>query len=226
MSRDLASTTSGPSKTARRQARTLVNKADALLAGILPSASWEAGSRQRAAFLKSEDFERFLGLYLRAMDLDQLEPAYPWNLGSTLNRLGRADLALAFVGRAVKIGEELRDVDWAGPDGYLLWAETAINAGQDEVALVAIAKAVQQAPDDDETGDAAVRLLKALGDSRRARHHGQGREVDAWIPVVRVSGTRAQRGTKSTEDRMAQLVARAFPTAKRRRGTKRTPEPA
>ena len=196
MSRGPASTTEGPSKTARKRARALVNQADRLLGDVLDPTGWQPDSRRVAAFLSSEDFERFLGLYLRAMDLDGLEPAYPWNLGSALNRLGRPDLALGFVGRAVKTGEASGDDEWAGPDCYLLWAQTAINAGQDDVAFVAIAKAVAQAHDDEETADAAVALLRALGSQS--------------------SGT-ALRRTKSTEDLMARLIERAFPTARQAR---------
>lgn len=188
MSRGPANTTEVPSKTARNKARALVNQADRLLAGALDPTSWQADRRRLAAFLNSEDFERFLGLYLRAMDLDGLEPAYPWNLGSALNRLGRPDLALAFVGRAVKTGEAIGDDEWAGPDGYLLWAETAINAGQDELAFVAIAKAVAQAPDDDETGDAAVGLLKALADARKKRGPARAEDVPVWVPVLLRAG--------------------------------------
>ena len=232
MSRGPASTTEAPSKTARRRARALVNKADELLAGILEPTSWQPDSRRRAAFINSEDFDRILGLYIRAMDLDALEPAYPWNLGSALNRLGRPDLALAFIGRAVKTAEKVGDDDWADADGYLLWAETAINAGQDEIAFVVIMKAVEQAPEDEETHEAAVRLLKALADVRNKRRRSRrGADVPVWVPVLPGSTPRSAGAdaphSKGTEELMADLLERAFPTATPgRKRTKRTPEPA
>jgi tetratricopeptide (TPR) repeat protein len=210
-----------PSKTARNRARALVNQADGLLAGVLDPTSWQGDRRRVAAFLSSADFERFLGLYLRAMDLDPREPAYPWNLGSALSRTGRPDLALAFVGRAIKTGEEIGDEEWAGPDAYLFWADTAIKAGQDDLAWVAIARAVSQAPDDDETGDAAVALLKALADARKQRGAAEADRVPVWIPVLPAGRSRssgaASHGTRSTEELMAGLIERAFPATARAR---------
>jgi tetratricopeptide (TPR) repeat protein len=187
---------------------------------VLEPTAWQPDSRRLAGFLNSENFERFLGLYMRAMDLDGSEPAYPWNLGSALNRLGRPDLALAFVGRAVKTGEAAGDDDWAGPDGYLFWAETAINAGQDDLAFVAIAKAAAQAPDDDETGEAAVRLLQALADARKKRGAARGNDLPVWVQVTPASGSR------SSEELMARLIERAFPTAApARKNPRRVQEP-
>lgn len=218
-----------PSKTARKQARALVNQADKLVADVLEPTNWQPNVGAREAFRASEDFERFLGLYLRAMELDGLEPAYPWNLGSALNRLGRSDLALGFVGRAIKIGEALGDEEWAGPDGYLLLAETAINGGQDDLAFVAIAKAVAQAPDDDETADAAVALLSALAGARRERGAGSPGDLPVWIPVMpqheaRSSRAASQRVTR-TENLMRDLIERAFAAEQDGQGSERFREP-
>ena len=226
MSRGPENRTEGPSKTARKKARALVNEADRILTGVLDPTSWQPDSRAIAAFLESPDFERLLGLYLRAMDLDAGEPAYPWNLGSALNRLGRPDLALGLIGRAVKTGEEIGDDEWAGPDGYLLWAETAINAAQDDLAVVAIARAVAQAPDDEETAAAAVTLLRALANARASRGVPCADDLPVWVLVMPEPNVRSSGAGARTADLMAGLIERAFPAAAEGRMSPRgAPEP-
>lgn len=229
MSRGPGNTTDTPSKTARKKARALVNQADKLLADILAPTAWQPDSRRRSAFLSSDDFERFLGLYLRAMDLDEFEPAYPWNLGSALNRLGRPDLALGFVSRAIKVGEVLGDPEWAGPDGHLLLAETALNAGHDDLAFVEIAKAVAQAPDDEETGDAAVSLLRALAEARKGRGATRPTDVPVWMPLQPGGESRSSHAASASEQRtkdlLASLIERAFPNQHGQKRSRRAPEP-
>lgn len=48
--------------------------------------------------------ERTLALYLQAIRLDPHEPAYPWNLASTLSRLGLNQIAFALIAQAIKVG--------------------------------------------------------------------------------------------------------------------------
>jgi hypothetical protein len=48
------------------------------------------------------------------MRLDAAEPAYPWNLGSAMNRLGVNNLALEFLTRAIHLGEQRGESGW-GP---------------------------------------------------------------------------------------------------------------
>jgi tetratricopeptide (TPR) repeat protein len=175
---------------------------------VLPTTRWHADPDSVSEFVGSSDFDRFLGLYLRAMDEDPDEPAYPWNLAAALKRLGRPELALGFIGRAVRVGERLGDRDWAGPDEYLVWAETAIDAGQDEFALVAIAKALEQAPDDQETVEAAMRLLTALTENGRPLAHTPGirqaRVAGGAKSSVRGHGSRTD--TRAMVDRLLDLA--------------------
>ncbi len=72
---------------------------------------------------------------------DPDEVAYPWNLASTLNRLGLNDLALGFIARAIHLAERMRDEEWSGPDVYVAMAEIAVDAGETDVALTALARA-------------------------------------------------------------------------------------
>jgi tetratricopeptide (TPR) repeat protein len=219
-----ASTTDQPSKTARAKALRLVNQADELVADVLPPERWEADPREQKTFLSGDAFERFLGLYLQAMELDALEPAYPWNLASTLRRLGRSDLALGFIGRAVRTSEYLGDEDWANPDAYFVWAETAIHAGQDELAFVAIAKATERAGNDEDARNHAVRLLAALAEARKGRH-GHAEWPDAFLLVLLGSGASWTSEASSEEfaERTMKMLGRALKNANTKRTRTRNP---
>jgi tetratricopeptide (TPR) repeat protein len=199
----------------------LVNQADEMLADVLTPGRWEAEPRALKKFLSSDAFERFLGLYLQAMELDAYEPAYPWNLASALRRLGRADLALGFIGRAVRVAEDLRDEEWANPDAYFVWAETAIHAGQDDLALVAIARATEQAGDDEDAHHHAVRLLTLLAEGRKTR---QGPVGGRDMPVVLAIEGTAPGHAPDTAEEFAERTKKAFDRAIKRASTKRTRE--
>ncbi len=203
MSQDRVSTT----RAARAAARQQVTEAEELLGEGVPPRSSAGHDARVSQFAESEGFEHFLGLYLRAIDLDADEPAYPWNLAAALNRLGRPELALGYIGRAIRVGERLGDDDWSGPDEYLVWAETAINAGQDEVALVAIAKAVEQAPSDQETSDAALRLLRELAE-RRVEHQGDANQT-LWIPILRTHLSGSGKSTANPQETLTGLLEKA-----------------
>jgi len=126
--------------TDRRRAGELVDEAEELLgsimgAGELPAP--EAGDR----FLAEGGFARVLALYGEAMRLDPDEPAYPWNFGAALRRLGMSDLALTFISRAVEVSRRTGDEEWFGPAANMAVAEAALDADQPEVALLALARA-------------------------------------------------------------------------------------
>lgn len=117
-----------------------VNEADELIFAILKPGRWpEARTVER--FLQGDRLERVLSLYGRAIRLDPEESAYPWNLASALNRLGLNDLALGFMARAIHVADRTSDEDWSGPDAYVALAEIAIDAGDHDVALTALARA-------------------------------------------------------------------------------------
>jgi tetratricopeptide (TPR) repeat protein len=211
VSSDLASTRS-PSRAARAKAVRLIDQADRIAAQVLHPDSWEADARARRRFLSGDEFERFLRLYLDAMDLDPVEPAYPWNLASALRRLGRSDLALGFIGRAVKTGEHDGDDDWADADAYLVWAETAIEAGQEEVALAVIARATEKAHGDPDARAHALRLLTYLA----SRPVATGARRTGWSVVVPIGTEDAatpedtsEQIAKRTMDTLTRAVARA-----------------
>jgi len=103
-------------------------------------------ARVARSFRESGDLEAVLSLYARAMAEDPHEPAYPWNLASSLDRLCLSDLALIFLRRAIRVAEETEDDDWAGVDVYLAWADVAIRAREPEMAELAIEKAREVDP--------------------------------------------------------------------------------
>ncbi len=139
--------------------------AEAILGRYLKPGRW-AARRVRSRFVQCGELERVLALYEDAMATDPLEPAYPWNLAVALDRLGLHDLALAYVQRALRVATEVGDEEWADAQAHLAWAEIALNAGQPEIALIAI----DQAASLDST--VAVEAYR-----RRARHSAGPREA-------------------------------------------------
>jgi hypothetical protein len=143
------------------KAEALVGEADELLADALASGQWpDAETVDR--FLSEGKLDRVLALYGQAIRLDSKEPAYPWNLASALNRLGVNDLALGFITRAIHLAEANGETEWSGPDAQLAFAEVAIDAGEYDLALTALAHA---GANDAKNGREAqiVELLKEVG---------------------------------------------------------------
>jgi tetratricopeptide (TPR) repeat protein len=123
----------------------LAERAEEILGRYLAPASWPT-ARVARKFRESGDLEAVLSLYAQAMADDPREPAYPWNLASSLDRLQLSDLALIFLRRAIRVAEETDDHNWAGADAHLAWADVAIRAGEPEMAELAIEKAREADP--------------------------------------------------------------------------------
>jgi tetratricopeptide (TPR) repeat protein len=130
----------GVDPAAATEAERLVGEADELLADALAPGSCP-DEETAARFLSEGKLDRVLALYGQAMRLDPGEPAYPWNLASALNRLGLNDLALGFLTRAIHLAAERGESEWSGPDAQLALAEVAIDAGEYDLALTALAHA-------------------------------------------------------------------------------------
>lgn len=161
------------------KAAALVGDADALLGDAFGPGEWpEAEAVDR--FLSEGKLDRVLALYGQAMRLDASEPAYPWNLGSAMNRLGLNDLALGFLTRAIHLSDQRGESQWSGPDAQLAVAEVAIDAGEYDLALTALAHA--RADDD--------------GNGREARIGGLLKEV------------RSERGDPQPQVSLASLLER------------------
>jgi hypothetical protein len=130
----------GAEPAAAARAEQLVGEADELLIDAFGPGEWpEAQAIER--FFSEGKLDRVLALYGQAMRLDASEPAYPWNLGSAMNRLGLNDLALGFLARAIHLAEQRGESEWSGPDAQLALAEVAIDAGEYDLALTALAHA-------------------------------------------------------------------------------------
>jgi tetratricopeptide (TPR) repeat protein len=144
---------------AAARAEQLVGEADELLAGALAPGHWpDAETTER--FLAEGKLDRVLALYGQAMRLDAGEPAYPWNLASALNRLGVNDLALGFMTRAIHLADERGEADWSGHDAQLALAEVAVDAGEYDFALIALAHARAE----DESSDLGDRVKDLLSE--------------------------------------------------------------
>lgn len=143
------------------RAEQLVGEADDLLVDAFGPGEWpEAQAVER--FFSEGKLDRVLALYGQAMRLDATEPAYPWNLGSAMTRLGLNDLALGFLTRAIHLAGQRGEGEWSGPDAQLALAEVAIDAGEYDLALTALAHA---RADDQQNGREAQigELLKEVG---------------------------------------------------------------
>jgi tetratricopeptide (TPR) repeat protein len=147
------------------RAQQLVGDADELVAGVLAPGAWpEPDAVER--FLGEGTLDRVLSLYGQAMRLDPREPSYPWNLASALNRLGINDLALGFMARAINLAAADGDEEWSGLDAQLALAEVAIDAGDYDLALTALAHA--QAGDPGRKSGAQIKeLLEAVRTEQR-----------------------------------------------------------
>jgi tetratricopeptide (TPR) repeat protein len=146
------------------EAGKLVDDADVLVAEVLSPGRWPQ-QKTVDGFLKGDRLERVLSLYERAMRLDPGEPAYPWNLASTLDRLGLSALALGYMARAIQVAEETGDDEWAGADAHVALAEIALRAGETDRALTALASALDSEPEDPGVRRAASSLLEGISEA-------------------------------------------------------------
>lgn len=155
-----------PTAKSRQAADALVDEADQLVGEFLESGRWpQAKTVQR--FLADGRLERLLSLYGHAMTLDPTEPAYPWNLSSILRRLGQLELAHAFLTRAIHTSHDQGEPEYSGPDAYLALAEIAMDMGDRDQALLAIARAREPGRTRPDTEDYAQRLLREMPSPRR-----------------------------------------------------------
>ncbi len=150
------------------RAEQLVDEASELIVEVLQPGRWPQ-ARTVERFLEGDRLERILSLYARAMLADPDEVAYPWNLASTLNRLGLNDLALGFAARAIHLAERMRDEEWSGPDVYIAMAEIAVDAGETDVALTALARAQEMGTGTGVDSDVA-RLLDEIRETSHDPH--------------------------------------------------------
>jgi tetratricopeptide (TPR) repeat protein len=120
--------------------------AEEILARYVKPGKWPSAKSIRA-FRQHGDLESVLSLYEQAMEHDPAEPAYPWNLASSLDRLGASDLAVAYMRRAIRIAAETNDQEWAGADAYLALADIALRASDTDIAALAIDNARHLDPD-------------------------------------------------------------------------------
>ncbi len=152
-----------PTREGIEQARQLVDQAERIIADHLDSAEWPTPEIVER-FMSDGHLARTIGLYLRAVHLDPLEPAYPWNLASTLSRLGLNAFALGLIGRAIQIGTVTRQNEWTGAAEHLALAEAALDAGLEDMAMVALAYATEIDP-----GEGVRAQARRLLDEVRAR---------------------------------------------------------
>jgi hypothetical protein len=125
-------TDSGPTGAAAEADRIL---GEFVRPGRMPT---QAGVRR---FVDDGHLERVLALYGQAMREEPDEPSYPWNLASSLDRLGLPDFALPFIGRAVRAAQVQGDDDFGGAAAHVAWAEVAMNADQPELAATLLTQA-------------------------------------------------------------------------------------
>lgn len=158
----------GVDPAAAARAEQLVGEADELLAEAFGPGQWPE-VEVAARFLAEGKLDRVLALYGQAMRLDPDEPAYPWNLASAMNRLGLNDLALGFITRAIHLAAASGEEEWSGPDAQLALAEVAIDAGEYDLALTALAHARAG----DQPSSRGEQIGDLLGEVRSVQHDPQ-----------------------------------------------------
>jgi len=156
-----------PARKRAAVADSLAGEADELISQVLAPGRWPKPSTIDR-FLADDRLERVLALYARAMRLDPDEPAHPWNLASTLNRIGLNDLALGYIVRALGTADRTGDTEWAGSDAHLALAEIALDAGRADMAVLAVARAQQLSSGEEAVERQSARLLRA---ARRVSAH-------------------------------------------------------
>jgi tetratricopeptide (TPR) repeat protein len=149
----------------------LVTEADHLLTEVLKPGRWPQ-RRTVSKFLQTDTLPRVLTLYQAAMELDPEEPAFPWNLASSLSRLGLNALALSYIEEAIRVASETGDSEWADAYAHLAWADMAIRARQFDIGLLALARARRLGRGQAEVLEDIQRLLqetrKAVGSEQPA----------------------------------------------------------
>lgn len=166
----------------------LVDQAEEILNKYLRPARWPT-ARTVKRFREDGDLELVLSLYSRAMADAPDEPAYPWNLASSLDRLQLPDLALIFLRRAIRIAEETGDHEWSGADVHLAWADVAIRAGEPAMAELAIerARAVDPGVSVERYRRKLRRELPASASEHSARHSDAARKGAAVEHLIAAS---------------------------------------
>jgi tetratricopeptide (TPR) repeat protein len=157
----------------RDQAAQLAAEGERLIGELLKPGRWPQ-SRTIAKFLESDRLPKVLMLYQAAMRLDPEEVAYPWNLASSLSRLGLNSLALAYVEEAIRLASETDEAEWADAQAHVAWADIAIRARQFDVALVALARARRLGRRQEQVDEQVQRLLEEI---RKA--HGSDRPAES-----------------------------------------------
>jgi hypothetical protein len=67
--------------------------------------------------------------------------------------------------RAIQVAEETGDGEWAGADAHIALAEIALRAGETDLALTALASALDFEPEDPGVGGAASSLLERISEA-------------------------------------------------------------
>jgi len=171
--REASSPADVDSSAAVERASKLVDQAETVLGRYLAAGRWPSATVARK-FRESDDLQTVLTLYTRAMEDDPHEPAYPWNLASSLDRLRLPDLALVYMRRAIRVAQELGDLDWASAGAHLACADIALRAGEPEAAEWAIERAREVDP-----GAPVERYLRLLRKPLKPKEEDETKHADA-----------------------------------------------
>jgi tetratricopeptide (TPR) repeat protein len=168
-------------------------------------ASTLGGSVEQPSDIAIGALAKVLALYETAIQLDPGEPAYPWNIGSVLSRIGWPQLSIGYLARAIQLSAERAESDWAGAPAYLALAEVALDAGAYDLALTALGHAwssddsqefaddvaellndVKEEKQDPRPQDFLVTLLRQLPEGQGAM--GKGNHSDRYVVPNRERG--------------------------------------
>jgi Tetratricopeptide repeat len=121
--------------------------------------------------------------------------------------------------RAIQVAEETADEEWAGADAHLALAEIALRAGETDLALTALASALDSEPEDPRVRRAASSLLEGsarrsecLDRTWRSRRGSSGFRPEPREPEQEHRGPRGGLAPRSTS---TCATAGAYRTVKR-----------
>jgi hypothetical protein len=146
------------------------------------------------------------------MEAEPKEASYPWNLASSLDRLGVPDLAIAYMRRAIRLAEEAGDEEWSGAAAQLALADIAINARDLDIATLAIDQARRIDPSaPTERYRRLARRRLAQSDSPDADDHDAARKGTAIEHLIAAtcmlaSGFELNVSTNMVDDEGVDLV--------------------
>jgi len=107
--------------------------------------------------LRQDKLDEAEGYFLKSVEIDQSDPAIPFNIAEIMMNAGKTDEAIKYYELSIK-------VDPSRPKTYLKLGYAWINKGDTQKAIECFNKVVELAPADDPDAALARELIKHLSE--------------------------------------------------------------